>query len=73
MVECGMSPAEALVATTRTAAELLGIAEHDRHAGAGEGGRHRRARRRRPRRATTSPARVRRVYQDGALVSEGPP
>ena len=27
MVECGMSPAEALVATTRTAAELLGIAD----------------------------------------------
>ena len=27
MVECGMSPVEALVATTRTAAELLGIAE----------------------------------------------
>ncbi len=29
MVECGMSPAEALVATTRTAAELLG--PHDPH------------------------------------------
>src|SRR4029079_11240403 len=28
MVECGMSPAEALVATTRVAAELLGIGEH---------------------------------------------
>ena len=28
MVECGMSPAVALVATTRTAAELLGIAEN---------------------------------------------
>jgi imidazolonepropionase-like amidohydrolase len=27
MVECGMSPAEALTATTRTAAELLGIAD----------------------------------------------
>jgi imidazolonepropionase-like amidohydrolase len=29
MVQCGMSPAEALVASTRTSAELLGV-EHDR-------------------------------------------
>jgi imidazolonepropionase-like amidohydrolase len=28
MVECGMTPIHALVATTRTAAQLLGIAEH---------------------------------------------
>ena len=70
MVECGMSPAEALVATTRTAAELLG---------------HRRPRpaRSSPARAPTSSCstatpldlddladRVRRVYQDGELVSD---
>ena len=70
MVECGMSPAEALVATTRTAAELLGIADHT---GTLEPGKvadvvvldgdaldlRDLARR------------VRRVYQDGTLVSEG--
>ena len=36
MVECGMTPAEALVATTRTAAELLGVADDLGHAGAGQ-------------------------------------
>ena len=36
MVECGMSPAEALVATTRTAAELLGDRRDHRDAGAGK-------------------------------------
>ncbi len=70
MVECGMSPGEALVATTRTAAELLGIAEST---GTLEPGKvadvvvldgdaldvHDLA------------ARVRRVSQGGALVSEG--
>ena len=29
MVKCGMSPADALVATTRTAAELLGVLDLD--------------------------------------------
>jgi len=70
MVECGMSPAEALVATTRTAAELLGIADST---GTLEPGKvadvvvldgdaldvHDLA------------GRVRRVYQGGALVSDG--
>jgi imidazolonepropionase-like amidohydrolase len=70
MVECGMSPAEALAATTRTAAELLGIADDT---GTLEPGKvadvvviagdaldvH------------DLGARVRRVYQDGTLVSEG--
>jgi imidazolonepropionase-like amidohydrolase len=70
MVECGMSPADALVATTRMAAELLDIAEHT---GTLEPGKvadvvvldgdaldlHDLA------------GRVRRVYQDGVLVSEG--
>lgn len=71
MVECGMSPAEALVATTRTAAELLGLAgdtgtlEPGKVADVvvvagdaldlGDLG-----------------GRVRRVYQGGTLVSEGP-
>ncbi len=70
MVECGMSPAEALTATTRTAAELLGIADDT---GTLEPGKaadvvvldgdaldlHDLA------------GRVRRVYQGGKLVSEG--
>src|SRR5829696_3628314 len=70
MVECGMSPAEALVATTRTAAELLGVADHtgtlepgnlaDVVVLAGD---------------ALDPrdlaGRIRRVYQDGTLVSEG--
>jgi imidazolonepropionase-like amidohydrolase len=70
MVECGMSPAEALVATTRTAAELLGIADST---GTLEPGKvadvvvidgdaldvH------------DLGARVRRVYQGGTVVSEG--
>ena len=70
MVECGMSPAEALVATTRTAAELLGIAETTGTLEPGKaadvvvlagdaldlGG---------------LGDRVRRVHQAGALVSEG--
>ena len=70
MVECGMSPAEALVATTRTAAELLGIADGT---GTLEPGKvadvvvldgdaldlHDLA------------GRVRRAYQGGTLVSEG--
>lgn len=71
MVECGMSPADALVATTRTAAELLGLAgdtgtlEPGKVADVvvvagdaldlGDLG-----------------GRVRRVYQGGTLVSEGP-
>ena len=70
MVECGMSPAEALVATTRTAAELLGVADDP---GTLE-----------PGKAADVVVldgdalelrdlggRVRRVYQAGALVSEG--
>ena len=70
MVECGMSLAEALVATTRTAAELLGIADGT---GTLEPGKvadvvvldgdaldlHDLA------------GRVRRAYQGGTLVSEG--
>jgi imidazolonepropionase-like amidohydrolase len=70
MVDCGMSPAEALVATTRTAAELLGIADH---AGTLEPGKV----------AdvvvvegdalelSDLAGRVRRVYQGGDLVSRG--
>ena len=70
MVECGMSPVDALVATTRTAAELLGIADHT---GTLE-----------PGKAADvvvlagdaldldgMAGRVRRVYQDGELVSTG--
>jgi imidazolonepropionase-like amidohydrolase len=72
MMECGMSAAEALVATTRTAAELLGIADDT---GTLEPGK----------RADVVvlagdaldvhdlAPRVRRVYQEGALVSEGRP
>jgi imidazolonepropionase-like amidohydrolase len=70
MVECGMSPAEALVATTRTAAELLGISERT---GTLEPGKVADAV------VLDGDAldlrdlagRVRRVYQDGTLVSEG--
>ena len=70
MVECGMSPSAALVATTRTAAELLGIADD---AGTLEPGKL----------ADVVvvegdaldlrdlAGRVRRVYQAGALASEG--
>ena len=70
MVECGMSPAEALVATTRTAAELLGVADHtgtlepgkvaDVVVLAGDALDQR-----------GLAGRIRRVYQDGTLVSEG--
>jgi imidazolonepropionase-like amidohydrolase len=70
MVECGMSPADALVATTRTAAELLGIAETtgtlepgkvaDVVVIAGDALDLR-----------DLAGRVRRVYQDGRVVSEG--
>ena len=70
MVEYGMSPADALVATTRTAAELLGVVDHT---GTLE-----------PGKAADvvvlagdaldiddMAGRVGRVYQDGVLVSEG--
>lgn len=72
MVECGMSPAEALVATTRTSAELLGIAEST---GTLEPGKVADV-------VVLSgdaldlrdlAGRVRRVYQAGTLVSEGRP
>ena len=65
-----MSPAEALVATTRTAAELLGISERTGTLAPGKA-------------ADVVvldgdaldlrdlAGRVRRVYQDGTLVSEG--
>jgi imidazolonepropionase-like amidohydrolase len=70
MVECGMSPAEALVATTRVAAELLGIAEHTGTLEPGkvadvvvvEGD---------ALDLNDLAGRVRRVYQDGELVSRG--
>ncbi len=70
MVGCGMTPSQALVATTRTAAELLGIAEHtgtlepgkvaDVVVLAGDA-----------LDLDDLGARVRRVYQSGALVSSG--
>ena len=70
MVECGMSPAEALVATTRTAAELLGIADHTGTLEPGKvadvvvlDGDHLDLR--------DLAGRIRRVYQGGNLVSEG--
>ena len=70
MVECGMSPAEALVATTRTAAELLGIADTPARWSPGKaadvvvlaGD---------PLDVDGLAGRVRRVYQDGVLVSTG--
>ena len=70
MVECGMSPADALVATTRTAAELLGIAEDTGTLEPGkvadvvvlEGD---------ALDVGDLAGRVRRVYQHGVLVSEG--
>jgi imidazolonepropionase-like amidohydrolase len=70
MVECGMSPAEALAATTRVAAELLGIAEHTGTLEAGkaadvvvvEGD---------ALDLNDLAGRVRRVYQRGELVSRG--
>src|SRR3954453_8085559 len=70
MVECGMSPAEALAATTRVAAELLGIAEHTGTLEPGnvadvvvlEGDALDLA---------DLAGRVRRVYQGGELVSTG--
>ncbi len=70
MVECGMSPAEALVATTRVAAELLGIGEHTGTLEPGkvadvvviEGD---------ALELDDLAGRVRRVYQRGELVSRG--
>jgi imidazolonepropionase-like amidohydrolase len=72
MVECGMTPIHALVATTRTATQLLGIADHTGtlEAGkvadvvvlAGEA-----------LDLDDLAGRVRGVYQAGALVSRGRP
>jgi imidazolonepropionase-like amidohydrolase len=70
MVKCGMSPSEALVATTRTAAECMGIADEFGTIAAGkradlvlvEGD---------PLDVDTLAERVRAVYQDGVLVSAG--
>jgi imidazolonepropionase-like amidohydrolase len=70
MVECGMSPGEALVATTRTAAELLGISDSTGTLEPGkvadvvvlDGD---------ALDVADLAGRVRRVYQEGRLVSEG--
>jgi imidazolonepropionase-like amidohydrolase len=71
MVACGMSPAQALVATTRTAAELLGVLEDRGTLEAGkradllvlDGD---------PLQVDDLASRIRGVYQDGRLVSTGP-
>jgi imidazolonepropionase-like amidohydrolase len=71
MVACGMAPMDALVATTRTAAELLGVEdafgtiEPGKHADlvVVEGD---------PLDVATLAGRIRGVYQGGALVSSGP-
>jgi imidazolonepropionase-like amidohydrolase len=71
MVACGMSPLQALVATTRTAAELLGVEDDRGTLEAGkradlvvvEGD---------PMQFDDLAGRIRGVYQDGRLVSTGP-
>jgi imidazolonepropionase-like amidohydrolase len=71
MVACGMSPVQALVATTRTAAELLGVEDDRGTLEVGkradlvvfEGD---------PLRFDGLAGRIRGVYQDGRLVSTGP-
>ena len=71
MVACGMSPSQALVATTRTAAELLGVLEDRGTLEPGkradlvllDGD---------PLQVDDLAARITGVYQDGRLVSNGP-
>src|SRR5262245_39243717 len=70
MVACGMTPADALIATTRTAAELLGVLDDRGTLEPGkradlvvlDGD---------PLDVADMAARVRGVYQDGRLVAEG--
>src|SRR5579859_942291 len=71
MVACGMTPAQALVATTRTAAELLGVLDDRGTVEAGkradlvvvDGD---------PLQLDDLAGRIRGVYHDGRLVSNGP-
>jgi imidazolonepropionase-like amidohydrolase len=71
MVACGMSPTDALVASTRTAAELLGVLDDRGTLEVGkradlvvlDGD---------PLQLDDLPDRIRGVYQDGHLVSTGP-